>query len=439
MSRTRFGIALLPLLALLVTCARMGTSPQHVLPRLTAKDMDPALGYEAAPTLRASDLFAPEIIASRDHRVHEEVATDGFLRIYRIDSDFGRFEAAGDIELLQRVQEIRALAAFEELVDVKAYAAAGDSAGRDPLVDRWELVVDPVDTAIGVPPELWQQVLRVSHMHPDQRMPEEQALRRAVLDFEAAKRRLGRRVGVNVYGDNRPLQRELNRAAWTISAGGYPLDGVPSLAESSIAPLPEDVLPARRVEMIFSNDSPEDLRRRNYIELAVLGVPSDEIEAFLAHPAYSPLRKTGVVEALVGLEPAKNRGAYLIPASMAQTPRDAFFRMMSSFILRFHHVKVAPIEQLVLLNNGRTPAAYTSEGKLIVAAQVDYLLWSRPIEGFVRGLASAELPDLKIEAREIWLSGEASPKARREIEALGIRLVQRVFETMVPRLAGETQ
>ena len=57
----------------------------------------------------------------------------------------------------------------------------------------------------------------------------------------------------------------------------------------------------------------------------------------------------------------------------------------------------------------------------------------------VRGLASAELPDLRIEAREIWLSGEASPKARREIEALGIRLVQRVFETMVPRLAGETQ
>ncbi len=429
------SIAALSLSLPLSACSPAGP-PGGALPRLSAEDMDPALGYEAPPTLRASDMLPPEVVASRHHRVREEVATDGFFRIYVIDSDFGRFEAAGDIQLRQRVQQIRALAVLDELQDVKAYGAAQIAAAKVPVVARWHLVEEPVDTLEGVPPEAWQEVLRCADMHPDERSLEESVLRRAVLEFEEQKRRLARRLAVNPYSLNRSLQRELNRTGWTVSAGGYALEEVPSLAESSIAPLAEDVLPSERVDRVFANDSPEDLRRRNRIELAVLGIPHEEVEAFLAHPAYSPLRQTGIVEALIGLEPARNRGSYVRVAMRAESPRDAFFRMMGSLILRFYHVNVAPIERLLVLN-GRSPAAYTSEGKLIIAAQVDYLLWSRPVDDFVRSLAAAEVPGAQIRARELWLSGQASPKARREIELRGITLVERVFESMVPRLAAE--
>jgi hypothetical protein len=400
--------------------------------------MDPALGYEPSPTLRASDLFPPEVVASPHHKVREEVGTDGFFRIYVIDSDFGRFEAAGDIEVRQRVQEIRALALLHGLRDVDACAAAEVDAAEVPCVARWHLVEEPVDTMEGVPPEAWKEVLRVAAMDPDDRTLEESALRRAELEFEEAKRRLASRLAVNPYSPNLPLQRELNRTGWTVSAGGYALAEVPSLVESSVAPLPEDVLPAELVERLFNNNCPEDLRRRNRIELAVVGIPAEEIEAFLSHPAYSPRLQTGVVESLVALEPARNRGAYVRVAMLARSPRDAFFRMMGSLILRFHHLHVAPIERLFVLN-GRTPAAYTSEGKLIVAAQVDYLLWTRPVDDFVRSFADAEVPEVQVESREMWLSGEASPKARREIEARGITVVEGVLETMFPRLADPSK
>ncbi len=435
MSLPDFRIAALLALAPLVACAP-GGPPTGTLPRLTAQDVDPALGYERPPTLRASDLFPPEVIAGPHHRVREEVATDGFLRIYVVDSDYGVFEAAGDIPLRQRVQEIRALTALDGLRGVEAYASAGVRANEEPFVARWQSVDAPVDTSEGVPPEAWREVLRIAAMHPDDRTPQESGWRHAVLAFEATKRRLARRLALNPYSPNRRVQRELNRTAWTLSAGGYPLDGVPSLVETSVAPLPEDVLSPERLARIFVNDSPEDLRRRNRIELAVLGVPSEQIEAFLSHPAYTSYQQTGVVEALVALEPARNRGAYVDVAMGAQTPRDAFFRLMGSLILRFHHVQVAPIERILVLN-GRTPAAYTGESKLIVAAHVDYLLWTRPVDQVVRSFAEAELPDAPIEAREIWLSGDASPKARREIEARGISVVERVFKTMVPRLSRE--
>ena len=127
---------------------------------------------------------------------------------------------------------------------------------------------------------------------------------------------------------------------------------------------------------------------------------------------------------------------YVRAANLAETPRDAFFRLISSLILRFHHVEVAPIERLLLMNGG-SPVAYTSKGKLLVAAGVDYLLWSRPVHDFVRALAAAEVPGARVDAREIWLSGEASPIARREIEALGVRVIERVLERMVPRLSED--
>ena len=102
--RVCIRVAVVSLCVLLLACAQ--AVPRGGLPRLTAEDMDPAMGYESPPTLRASDLFPPEVVASQHHEVREEVATDGFFRIYVIDSEFGRFEAAGDIALRQRVQEI---------------------------------------------------------------------------------------------------------------------------------------------------------------------------------------------------------------------------------------------------------------------------------------------------------------------------------------------
>ncbi len=183
MSRMRIFIAALSLSLSLIACSPAGP-PGAALPRLSAEDMDPALGYEAPPMLRASDMLPPEVVASHHHKVREEVATDGFFRIYVIDSDFGRFEAAGDIQLRQRVQQIRALAVLEKLQDVKAYGAAQIAAAEVPVVARWHLVEEPVDTLEGVPPEAWREVLRCAAMNPDERSLVVCVLRRGVLVLE---------------------------------------------------------------------------------------------------------------------------------------------------------------------------------------------------------------------------------------------------------------
>jgi hypothetical protein len=403
----------------------------RVLPRLTAEDVDPAAGYESPPAMFASELLPPEVRTSPHHRVRDEVATDGFFRIYHVESDFGAFDVAGDIAVRQRVQEVHALAALEALESDAEWRAARATAEADALVASARLVVEPSDSVEGVPEDTWQEVMRVAELAPDGRAPEEERLRRQVLDFESRKRRLARQLAVDPFSDLRELQRGLNRAAWTLAAGGYPLERIPSLAETSVAPVPEDLLPAARLAELYAHDSPEDLRRRSRIELAVMGVPSEKIEAFLAHPAYSPRTQTGIVEALLGLEPARDRGAYLDAALQARRPEDAWLYVFGGLILRYHHLQVSPVERLVQISE-RATAAVTRDGKLVLPGQVDYVVWSRPVDRIARAFAEARVPGVR--AHELWVTGAVSPLARRELAERGITVVDGVLARLAPRL-----
>jgi hypothetical protein len=125
-------------------------------------------------------------------------------------------------------------------------------------------------------------------------------------------------------------------------------------------------------------------------------------------------------------------------ALRAGSQRDAWFYLVNSAILSFHHQRVAPLERLIALD-GRVAAAYTRERRLIVPAAVDELLWTRPVERFAQTLASTQLPGEPIEARELWLSGSLSPTARTHLEAFGIRVVEDVFARVFQRLEPPPQ
>lgn len=433
---TRTALAVLALASWLCACA--SPPPDGALPRLGPEDTDPALGYEQPPVLRAGDVLQPELARGPHHRVRDDVGSDGFLRLYTIDTDWGTIEAAGDVELRLHVQAIRSIAALDAVAEGRDFEAARERAVAEPFVARFALVEEPVTDLHGMPPAAWEEVLRIAAVAPDRRSADESGVRAAALAFGAAKRQIARRLGVSPYAPLAPLQRELNRVAWAVSAGGLEPARVPALAESSVAPRPEDIFPAERLAELYRSDSPEDLRRHNRIELSVMGVPADVMEQFLSHAAYSPREQTGVVESLVLMEPARDRGEYVRVALRAGSRRDAWFYLVNSAILSFHHHRVAPLERLIALD-GRVAAAYTRERRLIVPAAVDELLWTRPVERFAQTLASTQLPGEPIEARELWLSGSLSPTARSHLEALGIRVVEDVFARVFQRLEPPPQ
>ena len=70
--------------------------------------------------------------------------TDGFMRVYTIESDFGEYRAHGDEMLETRIAEIRALATLQELSAGEEFAAALGRSLKSPFVAAWNLVTKPV-------------------------------------------------------------------------------------------------------------------------------------------------------------------------------------------------------------------------------------------------------------------------------------------------------
>ena len=65
--------------------------------------------------------------------------------------------------------------------------------------------------------------------------------------------------------------------------------------------------------------SPEDLRRLNRIELAVMGIPEPLSDELIGHPWYSPRHATALVEALAALDLTQNRSAFIEAAVSAKS------------------------------------------------------------------------------------------------------------------------
>ena len=422
--------ALLALTLIGVACA---TSPElssrHTLPELEPGDSDPALGYEELPRFAARDVLPEALRVGPHHRVTDPVTSDGFFHVFVVASDFGRFEVASDALLRQRIGEIGALASLQEAKRSTAFAPALARAGERPFVARWNLAREPAPDALGMPPPAWQELLSIDAKAPAERSEDESAALASYLRFERARRRLAAYLGVDDHARNPALQRELNRVALALFAGGFPLSRVPQPG-SALAPSHRPFASGdTRLASLLSKDSAEDLRRVDRIELAVLGVSPDLAARALDHPWLTPRHLTILVASLVAMEGAANRGALVEAAVNARSEVDALVYQRSAEMLRAVHERVGPIARLD--SGGRFVTATLVDGRRILPVEVDRLIWTGALKRLVENAPGRDADTLP----ELWLSGSASPRARTELAARGFAVVERAFERF-ERLPG---
>ena len=414
--------ALLWLTLLGVACAAPpDLSGRHTLPELEPGDSDAALGYEEPPRFLARELLPDALRVGPHHRITDPVTSDGFLHVFVVTSDFGRFEVAGDAMLRQRLGEIAALAALSDAARNTAFAPALARAAKRPFVARWNLAREPAPSALGMPDEAWRELLAIDAKARAERGDDESGALATYLRFERARRRLAERLDVDDHARNPALQRELNRVALAMFAGGFPLSRVPlpeGAPPSSHRPFAADA----RLASLLSDDTAEDLRRVDRIELAVLGIPPELAARALEHAWLTPRHLTILIASLVAMDGAANRSALVEAAVNARSEADALVYQRIAEMLRAIHEDVAPIARLD--NDGRFVRATLADSRRITPVEVDRLVWTRALERLVANTAD---PAADVFA-ELWLSGTASPRARTELAARGFVLVERAFE-----------
>src|SRR5580700_8116841 len=105
---------------------------------------------EEPPTLSAKAILKPDFVAGDGFTMQDEVPTSTGRNRYLIASEYGEFEADGNIMLERRIKEVAAIRKLKEVSRTDEYKKALKAATMSPLVVAKDVVTRPVSTITGI-------------------------------------------------------------------------------------------------------------------------------------------------------------------------------------------------------------------------------------------------------------------------------------------------
>jgi hypothetical protein len=386
--------------------------------------------FEQPPTLSAAAILKPEFAAGPGFTVRDAVPTYAGRNGYLIDSDFGVFEADGNVMLMQRESEIAAIAKLRDISRTDEYKNALVTAAASPLLMAKGLVTNPVDTVTGVPGGLWKMMNRAGQSLKElgqdrDRSPYEDSNAAQLIGFAQVKRATALKLGVDPYSSNQELQRELNGVSWAAYAGKMtftlataPVGGAAGLALTSAGV-------GNAFNQALLDKSPADLRLASLKRLLAMGCGRDDANSFLSNTAYSPSVQTALVMNLDSMTGVKGRPTFIqLADSQSQSEGDANFFAQTARILAELHNNGRAISRLATL--GPIPVAIGKDGSLIIGLEWDYASWTQRAADFIGRLKAAKVGGQAPTSIVVALSGDASPMAQQNLKDAGIMLATRI-------------
>jgi len=422
--------------------------------------------FEVPPVLMAGEVTPGHLLSGPHHRVLPEVHNDGFLNLYRIETDWGEMAAYSNIQLAIRVHELTALVELDQMStsDVFVQIAAGRIVR--PIAELFGFFEHPVSWVRGLPSGVMRIFTRrIRHVQtsvdsvqaamvelkeqqrkgkkdrdsaagePEAAAVEEEAIeKRESLLEELSARWLGvsrahrewsKRLGTDPYTTNPVLREAIRQVSWADRIANRLVPRLP-------VPYVQDL--AYLNEVIWDLDAYE-LRKLNTRRLLTAGADPESIELFFDDTIYTPSQQTIIVTSLIqGLDGVAERDELLPQALDVQTEVEAAYYTRCVVLAAWYHRNQVPLQEF--LPGTVVPVALTKEQKLVVVLPVDYVFWTEPIaiwsennqedrESFL-----ADRPELEIQGTELWLTGNISDRARRELTEEGWKIYANLGELL---------
>ena len=173
---------------------------------------------------------------------------------------------------------------------------------------------------------------------------------------------------------------------------------------------------------------PTELSKRNREALHQMRVPDTVANRFLENRLLSPRHQTVIVEAMKALLRVPGRPAFTQYAARADSEDTALLFQEMAELLADYHRSVAPIRRLDIYQN--VPVAYTDQGSAIILLPIDRLLWTERTSGIATSLAQTLPKPQPVRKVEVWITGDASDRAREGLQQLGVTLVEHVGQRL---------
>jgi hypothetical protein len=383
-------------------------------------------GFEKFEPRSARDVVSGSLIEGPHYRLAPTVQTFAFQNHFVVSSDYGIFEAKSDTMLRRLVREIDAIGALHDVSVTEAYGKALGQAAMGPVRGVEALIDNPVDTVAAVPSAVFNVFSRakqgISTKVSGGKTDYEDSAAAQALQMSSYKRDYAKQLGVDPYSSNAVLQKQLGSVAWAAAAGNLTLGAATMASGSSVV---AGLSFARNIDQavnIVAAEPPSELMIRNRAALEKMGIGKDLAERFLAQRQYSPRAKTILIMALSGMTRTAGREAVLVVSLQAPDETTAIFYQQLAELLNAYDARVAAIARLEARR--RLVLARRSDGKAVILAALDNVIWNEQIASAARELAQSLQLKPGGDGMEFWITGSASNRFKSEAEALGIRVTE---------------
>ena len=382
-----------------------------------------ASGFEQSPVLYAKDLVGPELLKGPNFTVDPRAPVKDFLARFTIRSTYGTFDAHGIHMLHVRVNEIHGLTKLNEISQTQEFTTAAAAAIARPVTSAVNMVVNPVETVEGLPGGLTRLFDRIklggeavvqAATTPSQSDSERvQDVTQRVgsitvdaLGYEKERRDLARSVGVDPYTTNPVLSKKLTDMAWVAFSGRF----VVQTAMSVLVPGSTVMSAVTITNSTVYDTPPGDLINNAQSIFAGTGASPGEVQALIKNNQYSLSLLTDLAMGVQRLQGVSGLPSVVRFAAVAKTQDETRFVAGAVNMLARYHESTQPLAEVIAPGPiiGRAVA-----GRLVVAGPVDYIPWTERISRF------AVREDLRAPSRLGWVSGQFSPRARKEFERRG--------------------
>ena len=396
-----------------------------------------AQNYETLGELKAGELAPAALLKGPFHTVDEKVVFAGAQPNFTIRSQYGTWEARGHEMLVIRVSE---LPAFEQLAKVSKSDEFMKSAGTAvaaPVKAVGQFIESPVQTTgnvfsgIGLIASRVGRVAEksvtsvgdtVSNNAPAQKeilKPAAAPLGTAAprtfigdpLGYNQQRREWAQRLKVDPYTFNGALSDKLGDVASVTFASSFPVNLV---LGSVIAPLYYAQQFNEQATLEAYQTPALDIGTRNEARLKKMGIEGLPVRNFLRNSYFTPTLQTALVLALESMGNIGGRDQVIVFAARAASETEARYVNNSVMMLAQYSRTAASLGKMRGADN--VIAGETRDGKLVIAAPLDYVPWIKPIDDFARRT------DLTGIERWLLISGKVTPRAQQELAALGWRV-----------------
>jgi hypothetical protein len=381
-----------------------------------------AADVENPPLFKASAVLG-QAAKGPGYRIEERVGSDGYLRIYDVETPWGVLAVHGDAMVAMRLKEIRALDAMERTAASKEFGDALVKAGLKPVEFAEKLVTDPAGTVKGTVTGVGRLFNSIGSGIRNAGKTQESAA--AGITGAAKQRRLiAYEYGIDPYTDFSPLRQKLDLLSRAAAAGGLAVTGAFILIPGAAGTVISNVSTAQTLNQLVRDYSAAQLMDMNRKELRRMGASAHTAEEFLTNSHYTPTDATAIAGALGGMGQLRNIDALLARATEAANREQAYFLRRRVELMAAQQLAAGDITGFVALDGVPFPMATTREGGLIGLFPLDALSWTAETSEAITALTTAARDAGFDGPMSLGITGTATPLAEKEVARLGWTLAQ---------------